>query len=125
MFEELNYDTYIATTKENIQYLSGFSSVCKVLRPYTSDVFVIVNKNAPDKMHIVHSKGEINQLLDSYSDVGLVNTYGDFYRENENKCGKSAEDIKLEELPIELNNDLNAIDRLQDILEKLNSKKFW
>lgn len=25
MFKELDYDTYIATTKENIQYLSGFS----------------------------------------------------------------------------------------------------
>lgn len=123
MFEELNYDTYIATTKENIQYLSGFSPVCKVLRPYTSDVFVIVNKNAPDKIHIVHSKGEIDQVLDSYSDVGLVNTYGDFYREDENKCEKSAEDIKLEELSIESNNYPNAIDGLQDILEKLNSKK--
>ncbi|KKI62990.1 M24 family metallopeptidase [Staphylococcus cohnii] len=123
MFEELNYDTYIATTKENIQYLSGFSPVCKVLRPYTSDVFVIVNKNAPDKIHIVHSKGEIDQVLDSYSDVGLVNTYGDFYREDENKCEKSVEDIKLEELSIESNNYSNAIDGLQDILEKLNSKK--
>ncbi|MGK8526630.1 M24 family metallopeptidase [Staphylococcus epidermidis] len=123
MFEKLNYDTYIATTKENVQYLSGFSPVCKVLRPYTSDVFVIVNKSAPDKIHIVHSKGEIDQVLDSYSDVGLVNTYGDFYREDENKCEKSAEDIKLEELSIESNNYPNAIDGLQDILEKLNSKK--
>src|SRR5699024_2705516 len=100
-----------------------FSPVCKVLRPYTSDVFVIVNKNAPDKIHIVHSKGEIDQVLDSYSDVGLVNTYGDFYREDENKCEKSVEDIKLEELSIESNNYSNAIDGLQDILEKLNSKK--
>ena len=123
MFKELDYDTYIATTKENVQYLSGFLPVCKVLRPYTSDVFVVVNKKKPDEIHIVHSKGEIDQILDSYSNVGIVNTYGDFYREDENKYQMSKEDIKLKNLSRAKNNYSNSLDGLIDILEKLNSKK--
>ncbi|MDH8713517.1 Xaa-Pro peptidase family protein [Staphylococcus epidermidis] len=123
MFKELDYDTYIATTKENIQYLSGFSPVCKVLRPYTSDVFIIVHRSVPNKIHIVHSKGEIDQVLDSYSDVGFVNTYGEFYREDENKYRKTIDDVKLEEFSSEENNYPNAIEGLKNILEKLHSKK--
>ena len=123
MFEDSNFDTFIATTKENIQYLSGFSPVCKILRPYTSDVFVVVNKNMPEMIHIVHSKGEIDQVLDSYSTIGIVNTYGDFYRENINDYQKSAEDIELEKYSNAENNYKSAFDALSNILAQLNTHK--
>lgn len=62
-------------------------------------------------------------MLDSYSDVGFVNTYGEFYREDENKYRKTIDDVKLEEFSSEENNYPNAIEGLKNILEKLHSKK--
>lgn len=36
IFDGNNCDVLIAVTKENIRYFSGFSPVCKTLRPYVN-----------------------------------------------------------------------------------------
>lgn len=83
-FNKNNCDVLIAVTKENIRYFSGFSPVCKTLRPYTSDVYILIHRDDLSTINVIHSLGEIDQILDKYSDVKLnkVYTYGEFYREN-------------------------------------------
>ena len=84
IFNENNCDTLIAVTKENIRYFSGFSPVCKTLRPYTSDVYILIHRDDLSTINVIHSLGEIDQILDKYPDVKLnkVYTYGEFYREH-------------------------------------------
>lgn len=83
IFEETKCDVLVAVTKENVQYFSGFSPVCKTLRPYTSDTYIVIHKDDLSTINVIHSLGEIDQVIDKYPDVQLnkVYTYGDFYRE--------------------------------------------
>lgn len=84
IFDGNNCDVLIAVTKENIRYFSGFSPVCKTLRPYTSDVYILIHRDDLSTINVIHSLGEIDQILDKYPDVKLnkVYTYGEFYREH-------------------------------------------
>jgi Xaa-Pro aminopeptidase len=81
MLAERGLDAVVACTAENIFYLTGFSPVIKVLDPYRGVCWAVVAREAPGVVHIVHSHGEADQILDSTAEIGHVELYGTFYRE--------------------------------------------
>jgi Xaa-Pro aminopeptidase len=82
MFSREGLDAVVACTLENVYYLSGFAPVVKVLNPYHGVCWVVVTAEAPGILHIVHSHGEADQILDASAELGLTELYGLFYREN-------------------------------------------
>jgi len=81
MLETHGLEAIVATTKENIRYLTGFSPVVKVLRPYGGRCYAIVARGTGAAVHVVHSSGEADQVLDATCEIGQVALYGTFYRE--------------------------------------------
>ena len=74
-------DVIIAATRENILYLTGFNPVIKTLNPYYGQCYVVLIRDNPEQINVVHSIGEIDQLLDALTPLGKVYSYGRFYRE--------------------------------------------
>ncbi len=91
-------DLVIATTKQNIKYFSGFIPVIKELNPYYGQCYVVINIKNIEQINIVHSIGEIDQILDSQSPVGAVNCYGEFYREDRGIYSLTKEENRLKVL---------------------------
>lgn len=81
IFESKDIDLIIASTKENCRYFAGFSPVIKTLNPYHGQSYVILHRAIPEEVSIVHSVGEVDQVLDADVPVRHVETYGVFYRE--------------------------------------------
>lgn len=81
IFESENIDLIIASTRENCRYFTGFSPVIKTLNPYYGQAYAIVHSASPAEVSIVHSAGEVDQVLDADTPVRYVETYGVFYRE--------------------------------------------
>ncbi|SHG14875.1 Xaa-Pro peptidase family protein [Vibrio gazogenes] len=96
LFSRMDIDLLIGTSKESIQYFSGFSPVIKTLNPYYGQCYVMLHRNAPDTIHIVHSIGEIDQILDADTPIHHVKTYGTFYRESIESVDLTQEEVKLQ-----------------------------
>ncbi|EEL78717.1 Peptidase M24 [Bacillus cereus AH1271] len=90
-----NLDVIIAATKENIRYFTGFQPVVKTLNPYFGQCYAIVTIDSPEVVHLVHSIGEIDQVLDARVQVGKVYTYGVFFREYSNNVPLTEEEEQL------------------------------
>ncbi len=88
-------DVLIASTAENINYFTGFQPVIKVLNRYHGECYVVIHRDNPNVVNLVHSCGECDQITECRSDLGLVYTYGTFYREV-----KPAYELKGNELDI-------------------------
>lgn len=74
-------DAIIASTKENIRYFTGFQPVVKTLNPYFGQCYSVITIDNPEIVHIVHSIGEIDQVLDARVQVGKYILMG-FFIEN-------------------------------------------
>ena len=74
-------DAIIAATRENILYFTGFNPVIKTLNSYYGQCYAVITRVDLKRVNIVHSLGEVDQLLDSVVPLGLVHCYGRFYRE--------------------------------------------
>ena len=88
----------ISSTKENIRYFTGFEPVIKTLNPYNGQCYTVITLEQPDVVHVVHSIGEVDQILDARTNIGHVFTYGTFYREHGNLKTLSPEEERLNKL---------------------------
>ena len=89
-------DCLIASTKENILYFSGFDPVIKTLNSYYGQCYIVITADQPAKINVVHSIGEVDQLLDALSPIDLVNTYGRFFREYEAGVALYPDELQLQ-----------------------------
>lgn len=79
---EDDLDGLIAATTENIHYLTGISSVSLHLHPYFGQCYAVITRDAPGRVTLVSSTGEIDQVLDSSAEIVDAVNFGTFYREN-------------------------------------------
>lgn len=119
IFNDYNFDLLILSTKENIKYISGFNPVIKTLNPYYGECYILIHRSIPNYISIVHSLGEVDQVLDALVPIKYIETYGKFYREYNNKTLDS-EEIELMNLSnISFSNE-TAYNALLNIILKLN-----
>jgi Xaa-Pro aminopeptidase len=81
LLRERRLDAIVATTRENILYLTGFDPITKSLNPYLGKSYAVLMADCPDIVHCVHPLGESDQILDATTVVGLTHFFGLFYRE--------------------------------------------
>ncbi|SFQ65023.1 Xaa-Pro aminopeptidase [Amycolatopsis arida] len=77
----LDVDGLVATTIENIRYLTGISSVALEMFPHTGQCFAVVTRDRPDNPWFVSSRCEADQFLDAGPELAGVTAYGTFFRE--------------------------------------------
>lgn len=98
LMTQADLDALIATTRENILYLSGFDPVVKTLKPYNGECYVLICRDNPELIHVVHFRGEADQILDSAVPVGKVVVYGTFYREHNGSAELTSDECRLREI---------------------------
>ncbi|MGR5976382.1 aminopeptidase P family N-terminal domain-containing protein [Bacillus paranthracis] len=113
-------DAIIASTKENIRYFTGFQPVVKTLNPYFGQCYSVITIDNPEIVHIVHSIGEIDQVLDARVQVGKIYTYGVFYREHKNNVLLSEEEERLKLLSNFDASHSNGIEALIALLKDID-----
>ncbi|MDA7026351.1 Xaa-Pro peptidase family protein [Bacillus sp. CLL-7-23] len=118
--ENQSLDAIIACTRENIRYFAGFDPVVKILNPYSGQCYAVITAQHPEVVHIVHSIGEIDQVLDATSQIGEVMTYGTFYREDNGRSMLTEEEQLLKHYSQVKNSYKNGEEALQSLLTKLH-----
>jgi len=113
-------DAVIAATRENILYFTGFEPVIKTLNPYYGQCYAVITRDNPEQVHIVHSIGEIDQLLDAMTPLGQVHCYGRFYRENISLVELTDEEKQLQQWSIVDNSYQSPELALSTLLMSLN-----
>ena len=112
-------DAVIACTSENVYYLIGFAPVVKVLNPYRGVCWAIVTAEAPAIVHVVHSHGESDQILDASAEVGLTELYGTFYREVPAGTELDSEEARLVEMAAHSPMGRSPADAIGALIDKL------
>jgi Xaa-Pro aminopeptidase len=79
--DELSLDAIVATTDENVRYLSDVPSIALDLFPHSGQFYAVVTRDRPDRPHLVSSRCDVDQLLDGLPRFGGVVGYGTFFRE--------------------------------------------
>lgn len=74
-------DGIVATTKENVFYLTGIDSVALRLSPYEAQCYAVVTRDRPTEPYFISFLGEIDQILDSTAALRGTRAFGQFYRE--------------------------------------------
>ncbi|EGJ30232.1 MULTISPECIES: Xaa-Pro peptidase family protein [Moorena] len=115
-------DIIIAATRENILYLTGFNPVIKTLNPYYGQCYVVITRDNPDQVNVVHSIGEIDQLLDAIPPLGKVYCYGRFYREYLSETALTDEEKLLQQWSIVEDAYKSPVQALEALLTALNAK---
>ncbi|MCK5522404.1 MAG: aminopeptidase P family protein [Thiomargarita sp.] len=115
-------DAVIAATRENILYLAGFDPVIKTLNPYYGQCYAVITRADPERVNIVHSIGEVDQLLDAATPLGQVHCYGRFYREHISLIELTDEEKQLQQWSIVDNAYESPEQALSALLIALNLK---
>ncbi|WDZ82180.1 M24 family metallopeptidase [Micromonospora cathayae] len=79
--DEQGLDGLVATTIENVYYLTGVAAVGLEIFPHTGQAYAVVTRDALDKPHFVASRCDIDQALDAAVEIAGAVGYGIFYRE--------------------------------------------
>lgn len=95
---EDDLDGMIAATIENVQYLTGIRSVSLHLHPYFGQCYAVITRDAPAKVALVSSTGEVDQVLDASGDIVDAVNFGTFYRERYSEDGLPDHEQRLHRL---------------------------
>jgi Xaa-Pro aminopeptidase len=121
--KQYDLDAIVVSTKENIRYFTGFEPVIKTLSPYLGECYIVITRDKPNQVNIVHSVGEIDQVLDAKVAIGKVQTYGTFYREYMNGVELTHEERRLKELSDLTHSATSAREALSSLLRELGLAK--
>jgi Xaa-Pro dipeptidase len=79
--DQLNLDAIVATTPENVFYLTGISSVALEMFPHTGQCYAVAARDDLTRPHFICSRCEVDQFLDAEPTLGGALGYGPFFRE--------------------------------------------
>ncbi|MDW4905887.1 Xaa-Pro peptidase family protein [Streptomyces sp. ADMS] len=79
--DELGLDAVVATTHENVYYLTGIPSVALEVFPHSGQFYALVTRDRPDRVRLVTSRCDADQVQDAAVAVDSAVGYGTFYRE--------------------------------------------
>ncbi|PKX82582.1 hypothetical protein A0G02_12595 [Pectobacterium peruviense] len=119
LFEREKIDLLIGASRENLHYFTGFSPVVKTLNPYHGQCYVLLHRYDVGAVSIVHSIGEIDQILDADVPVQHVQPYGIFYREYGGQIRLTEDETELLKLSnIELS-QASPAEALEKLIRKI------
>ncbi len=97
---EDDLDGLVAAATENVQYLTGIRSVSLHLHPYFGQCYALITRDEPDRVTLVSSTGEIDQVLDASAVIAGAVNFGTFYRECYGSENLPEHEQRLHELTI-------------------------
>ncbi|GKW04194.1 aminopeptidase P family protein [Pectobacterium odoriferum] len=115
LFEREKIDLLIGSSKENVHYFTGFSPVVKTLNPYHGQCYALLHRYDIGAVSIVHSIGEIDQVLDADVPVQHVQPYGTFYREYDGQTCLNEDEaalLKLSHVELSKASPAEALEKL-------------
>lgn len=74
-------DAVVATSIENVRYLTGVDSVALDMFPHTGHCFAVVTRDQPEAPYFISSRCEVDQFLDAPWPLSGALAYGPFTRE--------------------------------------------
>ncbi|MDE8743111.1 MULTISPECIES: M24 family metallopeptidase [Pectobacterium] len=119
LFDREKIDLLIGSSRENIHYFTGFSPVVKTLNPYHGQCYVLLHRHDIGAVSIVHSIGEIDQVLDADVPVQHVQSYGTFYREYGGKISLKEDEAELQKLSNIALSQASPAEALEKLIRKL------
>jgi Xaa-Pro dipeptidase len=99
--DEHYLDAIVATTAENLTYLTGIESVHLGMFPHTGRAFAIVSRDTTAGACFVCGRCEIDQFLDADEKISEALAYGPFYREAPADGGLPAAERQLDEVSLD------------------------
>ncbi|MGW3352681.1 M24 family metallopeptidase [Nonomuraea rubra] len=117
--DELDADGLVATTSENIYYLTGIASVALEMFPRGSRCFAVLSRAELHLPHFISSRCEVDQFLDAAAPLGGVVAYGPFFREVPPEACLSSEEERLRRIAVDDTSASTAIEALAATLRTL------
>jgi Xaa-Pro dipeptidase len=102
--DELGLDGLVATTAENVYYLTGIASVSLEIFPHSGQCYAVVTRDRLAHPHFVSSRCDLDQIRDAAVDLDGALGFGTFFREYDGVVGLSEQDERLRRI---MNHDPN------------------
>ncbi len=112
-------DLLVISSIENINYFSGIRPVIKTLNRYYGECYIVIDIKTPSKVNFVHSCGECDQLTESKAALGLVVTYGTFFREKPNDYKFDGDEESINEWTMRSPPHANGRDALLSLISAI------
>jgi Xaa-Pro aminopeptidase len=112
-------DGLIASTLENVFYLSGVWQLGQELFPHDAEGYVVATRDAPDAGTMVIGVGEADMALESYPSVTKAVTYGTFWREmpHDPSIPLDHDEQRVKELTMDVAPKANSVEALAAAIE--------
>ena len=112
-------DGLVASTLENVFYLSGVWQLGQELFPHDAEGYVVATREAPDAGTMVIGVGEADMALESYPTVTKAVTYGTFWREMpyDPSIALDHDEQRVKELTMDTSPKANSIEALAAAIE--------
>lgn len=114
--DEAGLDALVATSAENVLYLTGISSVGGQNHPYSSRALAVVTRERPDAPYFASSRGDVDQFLDATTALSGVVAYGTFHRVLPEHLELTAREERFKEIGVDAPPSADALAALVRIL---------
>ena len=116
--DDLGLDAVVATTYENVYYLTGIPSVGLEVFPHSSQFYVLLTRDRPERVRLVTSRCDADQVLDVLPRLDSAVGYGTFYREVGEDVDLTAEEEALHRIAVDGPAPATALDGLVHTLRE-------
>ncbi|WP_211225547.1 M24 family metallopeptidase [Amycolatopsis nigrescens] len=96
--DELGLDAIVATTFENVFYLTGIASVTMEVVPHVGQCYAVLTRDRPAHPRLVSTRCDMDQFLDALPELDEIVGYGSFFREEESAAGLTGELERLRQV---------------------------
>jgi Xaa-Pro dipeptidase len=116
--DEAGLDAFVATTFENIYYLTGVASQPAQTHPYGGRCLAVVLRDRLATPYFLTSRCDVDQFLDSPADLAGVTGYGTFFRELADDAVLTGDEQRLYDVAVTGPAPGTALDALLDVLRR-------
>lgn len=114
--DELDVDAVVASTFENVLYLTGVASVTLDVLPHAGRGFAVVTRDRLAHPRLVCTRGDMDQFLDALPELDEVVGFGPFFREDADAAGLTGDEELLRRQVADGPRADTALDGLQHAL---------
>lgn len=116
--DELRLDGLVATTFENVYYLTGIASVALEMFPHTGQCYAVVTRDRLAHPHFVCSRCEVDQFLDALPVLDGAVGFGPFFREVPDGVALSGAEEQLRLVAVDGPSPNSSVDALVEVLHR-------
>lgn len=117
--DEEGLDGLVATTFENLFYLTSIQSVGLSIFPHSAQAYAVVTRDEPAEPFYVSSVGELDQALDAIPELKGAIGYGTFFRETHEGAPLTEEEQFLRRISVEAPSAASPLEALISALDKM------